>query len=235
MKNKISKEVNNKKLYKVIKNGKSLNENFDWEKYLPKNNKVGKWTPKIKNVKLCNNGFHVTNFWNMWYETGCDVFECECKGLIVELDEVVVDKFVCESVRLVKKVSLVFDKNGNTGDRNTGSWNTGDRNTGYRNTGNMNTGNWNTKNNHVGNFNTKPPTYIELFNKPIKKSVFDKISFPNYFFFELKKDYKQSWKQSFEQANKIEIKQTIKLPNFNYTIFEEITGITKVMIQRRLK
>jgi hypothetical protein len=34
---------------------------------------------------------------------------------------------------------------------------------------------------------------------------------------------------------KEEIKQTIKLPNFDYRIFKEITGITKIMIDKKLR
>jgi len=44
-----------------------------------------------------------------------------------------------------------------------------------------------------------------------------------------KGDYKEAWKQSFEKATKTDVAKTLKLPNFNYKIFEEITGITKKM------
>ena len=43
--------------------------------------------------------------------------------------------------------------------------------------------------------------------------------------------YKEAWKLAFEKADKDGIKQTLKLPNFNYKLFEEITGITKKMMQ----
>ena len=123
----------------------------------------------------------------------------------------------------------------NTGDYNTGNCNTGICNTGYRNTGICNTGYYNTGNLNTGSFNTKKPKYTQLFNKNILFSEYKKIEFPKYFYFELKEDYKKSWIESFNNASKEEVEDTIKLPNFSYKIFEEITGISKKMIQERLK
>lgn len=96
-----------------------------------------------------------------------------------------------------------------------------------------------------------------------KKAEKNNISFPNYFYFDLTKwiypsemtveeknqyplywitnwylkvyKYKEAWKLSFDKASKKEIEQTIEIQNFNYKIFEQITGITKKMIQDRLK
>ena len=48
-------------------------------------------------------------------------------------------------------------------------------------------------------------------------------------------EYKDARKKSFDNASKEEIKKTIKLPNFDYGIFEEITWITKKMLSDRLK
>jgi len=45
--------------------------------------------------------------------------------------------------------------------------------------------------------------------------------------------YKEAWKLSFEKADKEDVRKTLKLPNFNYKIFEEITGITKKMIENK--
>ena len=147
----------------------------------------------------------------------------------------------------------------NTGYRNTGDWNTGNRNTGDWNTGDRNTGNWNSWDKNSGYFNIDEPK-IRIFWKETK--VKD-IEFPNYFYFDLciwrdpndmtpdeKKDnplywitegylkvyeYKDARKKSFDNASKEEIKKTIKLPNFDYGIFEEITWITKKMLSDRLK
>ena len=144
--------------------------------------------------------------------------------------------------------------NCNTGDRNTGYGNTGDRNTGYRNTGYRNTGNRNTGNNNTGNrntgdwntgnwnigsyhagaFNTKVVEKVYLFDKEILKTDYDKIVFPQYFYFNLEKSYKTSWKKSFLTASQSEVKATIELPNFNYKVFQSVTGISKKMIEARL-
>ena len=83
--------------------------------------------------------------------------------------------------------------------------------------------------------NTITPPTVLLFNKTISRKIYDKIVFPNYFYFEIKKDYKQSWIESFSKATKEEITATTKLPNFNYAVFENITGITEKMITARLK
>ena len=71
------------KLYKVInKNKQSMNGgSFDWEKYLPKGEKPGKWTPTEKKASICNNGYHLTKHWNMWIQSPDDlVFEAEAKN-----------------------------------------------------------------------------------------------------------------------------------------------------------
>jgi hypothetical protein len=202
--------------------------------------KSGDWLPEISDLKLCEKGYHVTHYWNMFFDSDtCRIFEVEVKGLVEEEDLVgVVEKAVCSSLKIVKEFKPKFDKQNNTGDRNTGYSNTGDRNTGYRNTGDRNTGdrntgNWNTGNFHAGAFNTKDAEFVYLFDKPIKKKDYDKIEFPSYFFFNLdaKGDYKNSWKKSFLNASKEEKEATIKLPNFNFKVFEEITGITQKMLK----
>ena len=149
--------------------------------------------------------------------------------------------------------------NSNTGNRNTGNSNTGDWNTGNSNTGNSNTGDWNSWNKNTWYFNIDTPK-IRMFWKETDKK---EILFPNYFYFDLcvrvypsemtdeekknnplywitdgylkKYEYKEARNIAFDKASKKEVQQTIKLQNFNYKIFEEITGITKKMIQDRLK
>jgi hypothetical protein len=273
------------KLYKVMSEDfQSCNGgSFDWKKYLPKNGKSGKWTPAIKNAKICSNGYHLTKHWNMWINHDKHkIYECEAKGII----EWNYDKCVCKQVRLIKEFIPEFKNdlntgkcntgdsntgdsntgyrntgnrntgyrntgnrntgdrntgnsntgNSNTGDSNTGYSNTGDRNTGYRNTGDRNTGYWNTGDRNTGCLNTKEPEYYELFNKQIKKEDYKNINFPSYFYFYLNPDksYKENWLESFNQADKEQIKDTIDLPNFDYKVFEEITGITKAMIKKKI-
>jgi hypothetical protein len=85
---------------------------------------------------------------------------------------------------------------------------------------------------HSGWFNTpKHEAPKLLFGKPINQ----KVTFPRWFHFELKTNYKQGWLEAFAQTTKRDIEETIKLPNFSYEIFEEITGITRKMMEERLR
>ena len=224
------------KLYKVIKNNKAKDGgNFDYTKYLPTKTKKGKWTPIIKDISLCDKGYHVTPYWNMFYETGAQIFEVETKN-VQETEEVgVIDKYVCESIRLVKEVFFTFDKNSNTGNSNTGNSNTGDWNTGYWNTGNSNTGYWNTGNSNTGFFNTITPETILIFNKEYSRTEWNKFNKPDFIYFKPKEDYKKAFIESFNKTTKEDVKLLLKLPNFDYVIFEEISSITKAMITKKLK
>lgn len=98
-----------------------------------------------------------------------------------------------------------------------------------------------------------------MFDKPCKVKRED-IAFPSYFYFVLTewidypeedqaKDekkkaiggylktytYKEAWQKSFSTASIGDVAKTLTLPNFNYKKFEEITGITKKMLQNKLK
>jgi len=321
--------------YKVIdvdNNGKY--SGFDFTKYLPKGkNGKGKWLPEVDNLVMCESGYHVTRFWNMWYERGCRVFIVEPRGLVDSDASGVVEKHLCSSFRFISEVFFDFDdKNNtghwntgdsntgdsntgdmntgdsntgdsntghwntgdsntgdsntgdmNTGDSNTGNWNTGDDNTGYsntgdsntghrntgdsntghrntgdsntghwntgnrntgdsntghRNTGHRNTGRWNISNKHTGCFNTEKPKTVYLFDKPISFEDFEEISFPDWFYFELLKDDEdlhKSWKQAFNDASVQGVKDAVALPNFDFDVFERVTGISKKMIDKKRK
>ncbi len=148
----------------------------------------------------------------------------------------------------------------NTGNCNTGSCNTGNWNTGSCNTGNRNTGNWNTGNCNTGFLNTITPKIL-VFNKEIDIDIAD-IKFPDYFKFSLVKwissrymseeekdkypqhkisdgflkeyNYKEAWINSFNNTTVADVRLTLNIPNFDYAIFEEISGITKNMIDKKL-
>jgi len=47
-------------------------------------------------------------------------------------------------------------------------------------------------------------------------------------------DYKEAWKQSFNNAKKEDVAKTLELPNFDYKLFEEISGITEEMFNSKL-
>ena len=100
-----------------------------------------------------------------------------------------------------------------------------------------------------------------MFNKPTKLKYKD-IDFPEWIYFSLNKwvysedmtekekqdhpehkttggyiktyGYKAAWRKAFEEAETEDIKKTLELPNFNFEIFEEITGITKQDFDNRL-
>lgn len=142
----------------------------------------------------------------------------------------------------------------NTGDRNTGDCNTGKRNTGNRNTGDCNTGDWNTCNRSTGLFNTEERT-ITIFNKDsgltwnevLKKDWFSAL---NHGYFKLtewiyyteeekenspirqaiggylkKYTFKKACENWWNSLDEIDRKLIQTIPNFDKSIFKEITGI----------
>src|SRR3990167_7229909 len=198
--------------YKVIsKDGQAKDGGkFDYTKYLPKNDKPGKWLPKISDIKECEKGYHITPYWNMFISSESDlIFEVETRGLKSQQNTGVIEKAVCESIRFTKRFVPVYDTNSNTG-----NWNTGDRNTGYLNTG-------------------TPP--VRIFNKETSIKA-DEIVFPVFFYFELssKNNYKQDFKKSFLETTKEDVEKLLKLPNFDYAIFEQISSISKKDIMKKL-
>jgi hypothetical protein len=126
--------------------------------------------------------------------------------------------------------------NRNTGDWNTGYWNTGDQNTGDQNTGNRNTGNWNTSDRNTGFFNTKPISTILVFNVETSLDEWGSCEKPNFVYFNLVGcgDYKKSFIASFNKTKKSDVELLLKLPNFDYKVFEEISGISEQMIMDKL-
>lgn len=144
--------------------------------------------------------------------------------------------------------------NRNTGYWNTGDWNTGDCNTGDCNTGDRNTGDWNTCNRSTGLFNTEERT-ITIFNKDsgltwnevLKKDWFCAL---NHSYFKLtewiyyteeekenspirkaiggylkKYTFKEACENWWNSLDEIDRKLIQTIPNFDKSIFKEITGI----------
>jgi len=52
--------------------------------------------------------------------------------------------------------------------------------------------------------------------------------------YEVDKTLHKNWKESFDKAGKEDVADTLKLPNFDYKIFEEISGITKEDFDKKL-
>ena len=136
----------------------------------------------------------------------------------------------------------------NTGNRNTGNWNTGDWNT-----GNWNTGNWNAVDREAGHFNTVESDTIRVFNKEVKKRVWNEADKPSFLYFDLTiwidskcmtdeeknshptyettggylkdLDYKEAFQASYEKASEEEKQMLLNLPNFDADVFFDISGI----------
>jgi len=141
----------------------------------------------------------------------------------------------------------------NSGYSNSGYSNSGDSNSGDSNSGNSNSGYSNSGNYNTGHFNSITPEDILVFNKPCKRSIWDKAIKPTFIYFELNewvwwsfmsdkekainKDafvtdgylktfgYKEAWKMAYDKASNNDIKLLKELPNFNTIVFEDITGI----------
>jgi hypothetical protein len=142
----------------------------------------------------------------------------------------------------------------NSGDYNSGDYNSGHRNSGHRNSGDYNSGDYNSGDYNSGAFNTDEPK-MRLFNKeseytrteyagkfgwkwinlPITRWISkddmtdqDKKDSPGYTETGgcLKTlGYKEAWKIAWEELDQGKKNWFLNLPNFDATIFEEITGI----------
>lgn len=131
--------------------------------------------------------------------------------------------------------------------------NAGDLNAGNRNAGNRNAGDWNAGNRNAGHFNTITPDEIMVFNRPCKREMWDTAYKPSFLYFDLcvwisetemtdqekvenpkfyvaggylkKRDYKEAFRASWDNADKKERMRVKDLPNFNAALFKEISGI----------
>lgn len=141
----------------------------------------------------------------------------------------------------------------NSGNSNSGYMNSGNANSGNRNSGSWNSGDWNSGNRNSGFFNTNTLDTIFIFNKKYSRVKWDRISKPSCLYFDLTKwinfsnmtdeekeqypqakitggylknySYKEAFSNSLKNSSKEELIQITKLPNFNYELFEEISGI----------
>ena len=118
----------------------------------------------------------------------------------------------------------------NTGNGNIGSFNTGDFNRGYANCGsfnkgNRNVGNWNIGSYNAGFFNTED-SCVRMFNKPTNLKI-SELKLPKWLNF-------RDAKSAFLKAENSEAEAALKLPNFDFEIFEKVTGISKADFERKL-
>jgi len=148
----------------------------------------------------------------------------------------------------------------NSGDWNSGDYNSGDENLGDFNSGDLNSGDFNSGD---FNINQPKFRLFNKDTEYTKSEFLEKYDYPlSYFNIKLtdwifesdmtttekKKhpeyktaggylktySYKEAWKISFEEkCDKTAAEKTVNLPNFDYDIFVEITGITKAMLNKK--
>lgn len=126
--------------------------------------------------------------------------------------------------------------NHNSGYCNSGSRNSGNCNSGASNSGSYNAGDWNS-----GNWNTASGTWNHLCTKVVQRYLFNKPvedfpEFPDWFNLDTGdgESLVSAWARSFSAADREGIIDAINLPNFDYEVFEEISGISREMIEERL-
>ena len=148
----------------------------------------------------------------------------------------------------------------NSGDNNSGDWNSGDYNSGDENLGDFNSGDENSGDFNINQpkfrlFN-KDTEYTKseflkkydyplfYFNVKLTKWIFEsdmttteKEEHPEYktaHGYLKTYSYKEAWRISFDKiCDKVAAEKTVNLPNFDYDIFVEITGITKAMLNKK--
>ena len=136
----------------------------------------------------------------------------------------------------------------NSGDLNSGNRNSGDLNSGDRNSGDLNSGNRNS-----GYLNSNDPPVLRVFEKDCPTDVWDNAYKPSFLWFDLtywvsetemtdadkaadpnffvrggqlrKRDFKEAFKLSWDNADKTDRERVRELPNFDAEIFFKISGI----------
>jgi hypothetical protein len=80
---------------------------FDYSDYLPRRGKPGKWLPKIKELYMCESGYHVCLKKDLQNWLNDDLYVVEIRGGMIDGD----DKVAAEQMRFIKKVEGWNKKN----------------------------------------------------------------------------------------------------------------------------
>ena len=186
-------------------------------------------------LELCGNGFHFFRERDACF--GALLFEGETVFYTIEAyGEVLSDteKCVCRQIKVLAPFEFVVDGDGNSGYRNSGDWNSGDwnsgdgnsgnGNSGYRNSGDWNSGDWNS-----GYLNSDTPETIRVFNKDCSLHLWESAQKPKFLYFSINdgESYKDAFRRSWENATENDRALVERLPNFDWNIFTEISGIEK--------
>lgn len=231
----------------IIKGWKNTNKNLECIGF---KFEVGKSYKQDGKIKLCSNGFHFhENRFDIFKYYGKDdslVLEVEATGEVVTGD----DKSVCSDIKIIR--ILTDEEIKELCNLKT---NTGLHNSGHSNSGDSNSGDWNKSNYNTGCFNTDIIDTINIFNKPCDRKKWEQSNKPNFIFFNLtfwipeskmtdqeKKDhayfycpggylktlsYKEAWRRAWEGKYDGDLEKLEALPNFNWEVFTEISGIEK--------
>ena len=112
----------------------------------------------------------------------------------------------------------------NSGNWNSGHWNSGHWNSGHKNSGDFNSGNWNS-----GHFNTDAPREVRVFGKTVSRDEWNSAEKPSFLLFDIRdgETYKEAFVRSWSNTTDDDRRLVTELPNFNWDIFTEISGIEK--------
>lgn len=183
------------------------------------------------------------------YERFCELFPAGA-DLQTAIDGLVADEHdewaywlfcKCRDRKLFEELTV-------KGYMNSGGWNSGDRNS-----GGWNSGGWNSGDGNSGYFNTDRPSIIRVFGKDCPTVDWERAYKPAFIYFELtywvsdsemsdeekkadpgfhvrggqlrKRDYKEAFKLSWNNAEKQDRDRVRQLPNFSREMFLEISGI----------
>ena len=197
-------------------------------------------------LELCQNGFHFFRENEACF--GVDFFNDSETVLhrIKVYGETVCDtyKMCCRKFEILEEISPDIDKNSNSGHSNSGNSNSGDYNSGNSNSGNYNSGycnsgnynsgycnsgHWNSCDFESGSFNIKTPDFINVFGRKCSRTKWENSKKPKFLYFEIQngETYKQAFQRSWDNTTPEDRKLLESLPNFDWKIFTQISGIKK--------
>jgi hypothetical protein len=94
------------KYYKALTaDNKGPYSNFDFTKYLPKGKRPGKWLPVVKNLEVCQAGYHCCKASDLLDWIKDNAYEVEIRGKKITSD----NKICAEQMRFTKKVMGEYD------------------------------------------------------------------------------------------------------------------------------
>lgn len=148
-----------------------------------------------------------------------------------------------EANKLIKRME------NNIGSKNVGVRNVGDQNYGIANMGIRNYGIYNKGVNIMGCFNTRRTSFY-MFNKPMKENIYwDEVYelLPDFLLTNFKREIPDFYSDDPSQYETLTVKEAFAresqrpdwdkeleklyaLPNFDYAVFEDITGISREML-----